>query len=43
MTLNAKMKTRLWMPKTDKMNDFERLWIKIVALNAKERSEGLQF
>ena len=30
------------MPKTGKYG-FERLWKKIVALNAKERSEGLQF
>ena len=34
MALNAKMKTRLWMPKTDKMKDSERLKLEKMALNA---------
>ena len=37
MALNAKMKTRLWMPKTNKMNGSECLKLGKMALNAYER------
>ena len=37
MTLNAKMKTRLWMPKIDKMNGSERLRLEKMALNIYKR------